>query len=90
TTDYWVNDQRGDPLFVMTAPANAGLVKMLPEILGQLRQLVGDRALTIVFDRGGWSPTLFRELIQDGFDIVTYRKGKSRGINEKRFVRRRA
>jgi len=22
TTDYWVNDQRGDPLFVVTAPAN--------------------------------------------------------------------
>jgi transposase len=90
TTDYWVNDQRGDPLFVMTAPANAGLVKMLPEILGQLRQLVGDRGLTIVFDRGGWSPTLFRELIKDGFDILTYRKGRSRGINEKRFLRRRA
>jgi transposase len=89
TTDYWVNDQRGDPLFVMTAPANAGLVKMLPEILGQLRQLVGERRLTIVFDRGGWSPTLFRELIQDGFDILTYRKGRSRGINEKRFLRRR-
>ncbi|MCP4966556.1 MAG: helix-turn-helix domain-containing protein [bacterium] len=70
TTDYWVNDQRGDPLFVMTAPANAGMVKMLPEILGQLRQLVGERGLTIVFDRGGWSPTLFRELIKDGFDIV--------------------
>ncbi len=90
TTDYWVNDQRGDPLFVMTAPANAGMVKMLPEILGQLRQLVGERGLTIVFDRGGWSPTLFRELIKDGFDILTYRKGRSRGINEKRFVRRRA
>jgi transposase len=90
TTDYWVNDQRGDPLFVMTAPANAGMVKMLPEILGQLRQLVGERGLTIVFDRGGWSPTLFRQLIKDGFDILTYRKGRSRGINEKRFVRRRA
>jgi hypothetical protein len=32
TTDYWVNDQRGDPLFVLTAEANAGLVKMLPVI----------------------------------------------------------
>jgi hypothetical protein len=90
TTDYWVNDQRGDPLFVMTAPANAGLVKMLPEILGQVRQLVGERDVTIVFDRGGWSPKLFQKLIKDGFDLLTYRKGKSRGINEKRCVRRRA
>jgi len=90
TTDYWVNDQRGDPLFVMTAQANAGMVKMLPEILGQVRQLVGERCVTIVFDRGGWSPKLFQKLIKDGFDILTYRKGKSRGINEKRFVQRRA
>jgi DNA-binding CsgD family transcriptional regulator len=90
TTDYWVNDQRGDPLFVMTAPANAGMVKMLPEILGQVRRLVGDRPVTIVFDRGGWSPKLFQKLIKDGFDILTYRKGKSPGINEKRFLRRRA
>ena len=29
TTDYWVNDQRGDPLFVVTADANAAMTKML-------------------------------------------------------------
>jgi prepilin-type processing-associated H-X9-DG protein len=27
TTDYWVNDAIGEPLFVVTAEANAGLVK---------------------------------------------------------------
>ena len=81
TTDYWVNDQRGDPLFVVTAEANAGLVKMLPEVLTEVRRLVGDRRVTIVFDRGGWSPKLFLKLIDDGFDILTYRKG-ARRINE--------
>ena len=30
TTDYWVNDVRGDPLFVVSAEANAALTKMLP------------------------------------------------------------
>ncbi len=90
TTDYWINDQAGDPLFVVTAEANAGLVKMLPEVLGEVRKLVGDRRVTIVFDRGGWSPKLFRKMIKDGFDILTYRKGKSRRISEKRFVTRRA
>jgi len=25
TTDYWVNDQRGDPLCVVTADANAAM-----------------------------------------------------------------
>ena len=42
TTDYWVNDQAGDPLFVTTVQANAGMVKMLPEILKQVREVVGD------------------------------------------------
>jgi DNA-binding CsgD family transcriptional regulator len=90
TTDYWVNDQAGDPLFVMTAPANAGLVKMLPAVLTQVRELVGDRRVTIVFDRGGWSPQLFRRLLGDRFDILTYRKGKTRRIGAHRFVLRRA
>ena len=41
TTDYWVNDSVGDPLFVVTSEANAGLVKMLPGMLKQIRALVG-------------------------------------------------
>ena len=90
TTDYWINDRAGDPLFVMTAAANAGMVKMLPDVLTEVRQLVGDRRVTIVFDRGGWSPKLFRKLLADNFDILTYRKGKSRRIGEHRFVLRRA
>jgi transposase len=76
TTDYWVNDEEGDPLFVLTAEANAGMVKMLPQILHELRRLVGERRLTIVFDRGGFSPRLFDQLIREGFDILTYRKGR--------------
>ena len=60
TSDYWVNDSAGDPLFVVTAEANAGLVKMLPGILGEVRALVGERRVTVVFDRGGYSPKLFQ------------------------------
>jgi hypothetical protein len=90
TTDYWVNDQAGDPLFVMTAEANAGMVKMLPQVLDEVRKLVGDRHVTIVFDRGGWSPKLFLQLIKDGFGILTYRKGKGRRIGVHRFKLRTA
>jgi transposase len=90
TTDYWVNDQSGDPVFVMTATANAGMVKMLPEVLAEVRQLVGDRRITIVFDRGGWSPKLFQKLLDANFDILTYRKGKCRRVGEHRFILRRA
>ena len=88
TTDYWVNDQSGDPLFVVTALANASLVKMLPKVLAEVRTLVGDRRVTIVFDRGGWSPKLFKTLVDEGFDILTYRKGRCRRVGDHRFVLR--
>src|SRR6266478_8405675 len=91
TTDYWVNDQRGDPLFVVTAEANAALTRMLPTVLGEVRKLLGpERKTTVVFDRGGWSPKLFRELMSLGFDILTYRKGRTRRIAESRFTRHKA
>jgi hypothetical protein len=90
TTDYWINDRAGDPLLVITGELHAALSKAFPDLLRQVRSLVGERRVTIVFDRGGWSPKLFHHMIQDGFDILTYRKGKSRRIHEQRFVRRRA
>ncbi len=91
TTDYWVNDKRGDPLFVVTAEANAAMTKMLPRILEQVRTLLGPkRRVTVVFDRGGWSPKLFVKLIDAGFDILTYRKGRVRRISQHRFVLRHA
>ncbi len=85
TTDYWTNDQHGDPLFVVTAEANAGLVTMLPLLLAEVRGLVGVRRVTVVFDRGGWSPALFQKIIQDGFDVLTYRKGRWRRVPKSRF-----
>jgi hypothetical protein len=91
TTDYWVNDVRGDPLFVVTAEANASMTKMLPEVLTEVRSLIGRRRrVTIVFDRGGWSPKLFAKLIANKFHILTYRKGRVRPIPKKRFVLRKA
>jgi hypothetical protein len=35
-------------------------------------------------------PKLFSAMIKDGFDLLTYRKGRGRRINERRFIRRRA
>jgi transposase len=90
STDYWINDRSGDPLLVITGEVNAALTKALPRLLGEVRDLVGERRVTIVFDRGGWSPKLFATMIKDGFDLLTYRKGRCRRINERRFIRRRA
>lgn len=90
TTDYWINDRTGDPLLVVTADINASLITAFPNLLRQVRAAIGERQVTIVFDRGGWSPKLFLSMIQEGFDLLTYRKHKGRLINERRFVRRRA
>ncbi|MFW0859538.1 MAG: putative transposase [Dehalococcoidia bacterium] len=77
TTDFWVNDANAEPVFEVTAPANNSLASMLrEEILPQVRQLVGERTATVVFDREGWSPKLFAEIISQGFHVLTYRKGK--------------
>lgn len=91
TTDYWVNDKQGEPLFVVTAEANAAMTRMLEPILEEVRTLIGPRRrVMIVFDRGGWSPKLFQKLLAMGFDILTYRKGRVRRVAEKRFVGRTA
>jgi transposase len=91
TTDYWVNDKRGDPVFVVTAEANASLTRMLPSVLGEVRRLLRRRRrVTVVFDRGGWSPKLFRKLLAANFDVLTYRKWCKRRINENRFHRHKA
>jgi transposase len=90
STDYWINDRSGDPLFVVTGEVNAALSKALPRLLREVRDVVGKRRVTIVFDRGGWSPKLFATIVKEGFDLLTYRAGRCRRINERRFVRRRA
>ena len=77
TTDYWINDRAGDPLLLITGDVNAALTKAFPHLLREVRDVIGERHVTIVFDRGGWSPKLFPTMIQDGFDILTYRKGKA-------------
>lgn len=89
-TDTWVNDTNGDPLLVVTSEMNANLTRILEPILQEVRTLVPeDRRITVVFDRGGYSPKLFARLIDDGFDVMTYRKGKSRKLPRSRFQRRR-
>ena len=90
STDYWINDRSGDPLFVVTGDVNAALSKALPRLLDEVRDVIGERRVTVVFDRGGWSPKLFATIIKDGFDVLTYRVGRCRRIHERRFVRCRA
>ena len=75
-TDNWVHDAYGEPLLVVTSEMNEGLTQVLEPILMDVKQLVGDRRPTVIFDRGGFSPKLFVRLVKRGFDVMTYRKGK--------------
>ncbi|HLI44787.1 MAG TPA: helix-turn-helix domain-containing protein [Acidimicrobiales bacterium] len=72
--DTWVTDRFGDGLLVWEA-ASSSLVSELKKVVATLRALVGNDARpTICFDRGGWSPKLFKELSVAGFHLLTYRK----------------
>jgi transposase-like protein len=73
--DTWVCDRDGDGVLCWGATPGASLVGELRAVAQKIRVLVGDdKRPTICFDRGGWSPKLFRELTLAGFDILTYRK----------------
>jgi hypothetical protein len=86
-TDTWVHDARGEPLLVVTSEVNAKLTQVLEPILADVRRLVGDgRRMTVVFDRGGFSPKLFARLIDAGFDVITYRKGNVNKLRSTRFA----
>ena len=80
TQDIWVNDADGAPLFFVTQEAHPSLVQALSSLLPDVRRLVGDRRVTVVFDRGGWSPKLFKKMDDAGFDVLTYRKGKTEQV----------
>lgn len=75
--DYWLNDDRGDPLLVITGAAKKTM-KMLPEIIADLRKLGEKRPITVAFDREGWSPETFARLdAMEGVYFLTYRKARA-------------
>ena len=76
TEETWVGDADGDPVMVITAAPSQSLAAELARLLPDLRAIIGpDRACTVVFDRGGYSPQVFTEIITAGFDVLTYFKG---------------
>ncbi|NCD18854.1 MAG: hypothetical protein EOL89_02555 [Actinobacteria bacterium] len=71
TVETWVSDSRGDPVMVVMAEPAASLASELRSLLPDLRKAVGDdRRVLVGFDRGGWSPTLFRDMFAAGFDSL--------------------
>ena len=76
TTEYWVNDAAGEPVLVVTVQGNRAMTRTLLDVLAEVRKVIGpDATPTVVFDRGGWSPKLFRRIRKANFHFLTYRKG---------------
>ncbi len=51
-----------------------GLSVSLPGVLGQLREITGDRRVMVGFDRGGSYPKVFAAIAAAGMDWVTWRR----------------
>jgi len=87
TVDTWVTDSRGDGVMVWTGAPGATLSAELARAMTEIRSLVGpDARPTLVFDRGGWSPAVFAQVVAAGFHILTYRKGKTEPEPRSAFV----
>lgn len=86
-TDTWVHDAQGNPVLLVTHEINAQLTQVLEPILQDVRQWVPkDQRVTVIFDRGGFSPKLFARLQAQGYDVITYRKGKKRPLPRSQFT----
>src|SRR5258706_10035769 len=71
---------------MVVAEPSASLAGELKRLLPTLRQVAGDgRRVTVCFDRGGWSPALFADIIAAGFDLLTYRKGPAPDLPDSAF-----
>ena len=75
TEETWVTGSAGNPLLVVMAQPSSSLAAQIRDLLPSLRDIAGPGARPVLcFDRGGWSPALFADITDAGFDLLTYRK----------------
>ena len=89
SVSYWINALGGAPLLCLHKALDPKLVKALEhDVVPQLLELgvllvtapdltgpdAGAPALTLVFDREGWSPDLFKRLARRGIACITWHK----------------
>lgn len=76
TTDYYVHDEDGRPLFRVDVPMHGTLGDWLRPITALLRETLGpDQRILLAFDRGGAFAAHLGALKQRGFEFVTYERG---------------
>ena len=89
SVSYWINALGGTPLLCLHKALDPKLIKAIEQdVVPQLLQLgvvpeaapdltrpqAGAPALTLVFDREGWSPDLFKRLARRGIACITWHK----------------
>ena len=89
SVSYWINALGGTPLLCLHKALDPKLIKAIKQdVVPQLQQLgvvpeaaadltkpeAGAPALTLVFDREGWSPDLFKRLARRGIACITWHK----------------
>lgn len=81
TTEYWVNDQKGLPLMVITAELNEKLKSAIEEAIPKLLKAIplphkpGRPVFTLVFDREAYEPAWFKKLWDEyRVAVISYRK----------------
>jgi transposase len=75
TTDYYLHDSDGNPLYRFEAPHHASLPEFLAPATTLLRQALGDQArILIAFDRAGAFPEALAGLRDRRFEFVTYER----------------
>lgn len=89
-TDVHVHDATGRALCFLNRPLNDSLVKALPTIVQEIRAVVPEDRVILIFDRGGYSGAGFGALTEQGIGFITYLKGRKarRRFPSDRFERR--
>jgi hypothetical protein len=73
---YFVGDIEGRPLLFLTEELSSNLAKAMPGIVSAIREVIGDRSFTVIFDRGGYDGKLFSWLTRQNIDFITYQRGE--------------
>lgn len=84
---YFVGDNQGRPLLFLTEELSANLAKATPRIVEAIREVLGDRRFTIIFDRGGYDGKLFAWLGEQNISFITYQRGNPK-LPDQAFSRR--
>ena len=75
TSDYYVHDEDGRPMFRFDVPSHDSLTSWLPRIAARLREALGpSEKIVLVFDRAGSFSEQLAKLRDAGFDFVAYER----------------